>query len=203
MRLDAVDRIGIDWGKLLTILGGVASDAAPELAEAQAKRVAGFNLSDMTRILGIDLAAEPPAVKRQLERWRRENVSLIKSIVVELHDDVRRTVREAAREGRRVEELAGDLRERFGVQASRAELIARDQTLKANADLTMVRHKEAGIERYVWSTSRDERVRPMHSALEGRIFRYDEPPPITNEAGDRNRPGEDYQCRCVAVAILD
>ena len=203
VRIDAEDRLGIDWGRLRTMIGRMAVDQAAELADDQVRRVNRFNLEDMDRILPIELDREPPAVRRALERARRDNVALIKSIAAEQLTDVRATVREAAREGRRVEDLAAELRERFGVSESRAELIARDQTLKANAALTEVRHKEAGIERYVWSTSRDERVRPWHQALEGRIFRYDHEPPVTNDRGDRNLPGEDYQCRCVAVPILD
>jgi SPP1 gp7 family putative phage head morphogenesis protein len=202
-RADAEDKIGIDWGDLRARIGSIAIDQAELLADAQAGRVNKHNQRDMNRILGLDLNAEPKEVRRALDAFRRENVALIKSIAVDLHADVRNVVRQAVSKGTRVEDLRAELMERFGVSESRADLIARDQTLKANADLSKLRHEEAGITRYVWSTSKDERVRPMHSALEGRVFKYSDEPPVTNEKGDRNRPGQDYQCRCVALAILD
>lgn len=201
VRVDAEDRLGIDWGRLRTMIGRMAVDRAGELADGQVRRVNRFNLDDMDRILPIDLEAEPPAVRRALERARRENVALVKSIAAEQLTDVRALVRESAGKGRRVEDLANDLRERFGVSESRAELIAIDQTLKTNSDLSAVRFKEAGVERYVWSTSRDEKVRPMHAALEGRIFTIGDPP-VVNEQGDRLEPGQDVRCRCVRLAVL-
>jgi GNAT superfamily N-acetyltransferase len=45
-------------------------------------------------------------------------------------------------------------------------------------------------------------VRDMHDELEGTEHAWDDPP-VTDKYGNRNHPGEDYQCRCVAVPILD
>lgn len=46
------------------------------------------------------------------------------------------------------------------------------------------------------------RVRDTHVALNGETFSWSDPP-VTSETGERNHPGEDYSCRCVAVAVLD
>lgn len=85
--------------------------------------------------------------------------------------------------------------------ASKAELLARDQTLKLNAAISRTRQQAAGISKYYWTTVGDERVRKMHDDLDGKLFSWDDPP-ITNEAGDHNHPGEDYQCRCTASPYL-
>ena len=45
-------------------------------------------------------------------------------------------------------------------------------------------------------------VREMHKALAGKVFSWDDPP-ITNEKGDRNNPGQDYGCRCYARPIVE
>lgn len=199
--VDPIAFAGLDWGLLRIRLGRIA-DRGARLVDAQGRRIRDWNTRAMSDLLRIDLGREPPAVASLLEAWRRENVALISSIADRLHGDVQEVVSEATRKGTRVETLAGHLAERYGVSASRAELIARDQTLKANANLTQVRQAEAGVTRYLWSTSRDERVRPMHKDLEGTIHRWDDPP-ITNDRGDRNHPGGDYQCRCVAVPVLE
>lgn len=99
-------------------------------------------------------------------------------------------------------ELAGELQEEFGFTRVRSKLIARDQVLKLNAAVTTDAHKQAGIDRYRWSTSKDGSVRDRHADLEGQIFSYDDPP-VVNEQGDVGNPGEDYQCRCVPIPVLD
>ncbi|MFN9900791.1 MAG: phage minor head protein, partial [bacterium] len=68
----------------------------------------------------------------------------------------------------------------------KAQLIARDQTAKANAVLTQVRQQRLGIQEYIWQTCQDERVRPTHASKHGKIFRWDSPPP------DTGHPGHDY-----------
>lgn len=200
-RLDAPGALGIDWPKLRVRLGQIIARQAGDLADTMLEQVSRFNKRDLERMLAIDINDEPAALRRALSRLRRENVALIKSIGAEMLTDVHRVVSRSVREGRRASELRELLVERFDVTESRADLIARDQTLKANSALTRVRHEQAGIDQYVWSTSKDERVRQSHQILEGRIFSWAEPP-VTNPNGDRNNPGEDFQCRCVAIPVL-
>ncbi|MFK5165309.1 minor capsid protein, partial [Propionibacterium freudenreichii] len=61
--------------------------------------------------------------------------------------------------GARVEEVQGQIEERFNVSRSRATLIARDQTLKTNANISQLRQQNVGVTHYFWISSRDERVR--------------------------------------------
>jgi SPP1 gp7 family putative phage head morphogenesis protein len=94
------------------------------------------------------------------------------------------------------------IEERAEVSSSKAMLLSVDQTMKLNSGVMRLRHEAAGIRSYTWSTSLDERVRPMHADLEGQVFSYDDPPE-TNEDGDTNNPGSDYRCRCVAIPVLE
>jgi len=200
----------INFRALLIRLNRIAADMGARTSENFAEAIARGNLAEMSAILKIDLAAEPARVLRLLESWRAENVDLITSIAKRLHSDVRRIVAEVTRTGERVESVSRRLAERYAVSESRANLIARDQVLKANSDLTRVRATEAGITRYRWSTSKDERVRGkpggknpngLHFALEGQIFAWNDPP-IAGLDGSRAHPGQDYQCRCIAIPVL-
>lgn len=138
------------------------------------------------------------------------NVALITSIPARMLTQVEAELRRGMENGSHVDALKAALQERFEVAESRAELIARDQVLKVNAQLVEVRSRDIGADTYTWrisgSPNGDERVRPMHRELEGSVQRWDTPP-VTNEQGDTNNPGEDYQCRCTAEtpteAILD
>lgn len=91
----------------------------------------------------------------------------------------------------------------FGVTESKARFLSRQETSLFTAKYRKITYMEAGITKYRWSSSHDSRTRPIHEALSGQIFEWDNPP-ITNEKGDRNNPGEDFgPCRCIAIGIID
>ena len=79
---------------------------------------------------------------------------------------------------------------------NRAKLIARNQIGKLNGRLSQLRQQSAGITKYKWSTSKDERVRPAHEKREEKIFEWERPPSDGN-------PGYPLRCRCVAIPVID
>jgi SPP1 gp7 family putative phage head morphogenesis protein len=83
------------------------------------------------------------------------------------------------------------------ITENRAKLIARDQTAKMNSSFNQVRQTSVGIEKYQWQTAGDERVRESHAEKDGKVFSWDDPPE------DTGHPGEDIQCRCVAIPFFD
>jgi SPP1 gp7 family putative phage head morphogenesis protein len=151
--------------------------------------------------LGVDLPTAEPELGPVITAFRDENVALIRSLAADKVTRVRAILDDAGA-GTRVEEVAKSIREMGEVTRSRAELIARDQVLKLNAEVTQKRHEAAGIVEFVWSTSRDERVRPDHKVLEGKRYRYDDPPIVDRRRGTRGLPGVHFQCRCVAVPVI-
>lgn len=62
---------------------------------------------------------------------------------------------------------------------------------------------ESGFDRYVWTTRKDDRVRPDHARLEGRICSWNDPPVVDLRSGRHAHPGEDYNCRCTAAPLAD
>lgn len=147
---------------------------------------------DLTGMLsGSDRLSSAVRLKMQ------ENVDLITSLPMEYLDEVRTMVAENLAEGLRWEAIADNIEQRGDVSESRAKLIARDQTSKMNAAFNEVRQTELGIEEYEWQTSDDERVRDSHREKEGQTFRWDDPP------DDTGHPGEDIQCRCTAIPIIN
>lgn len=135
-----------------------------------------------------------------IDAYRAANVARIKSIAQERLWEFSDLLDEAEAGGWRVERLAKAIREQFDVSRSKAKLLAKDQTLKLGAAITKERQTQSGITRYIWSTSGDERVREGHRDLDGTVQSWDDPPDTGD--GERNHPGEDYQCRCVAIPVL-
>ena len=62
--------------------------------------------------------------------------------------------------------------------------------------------KALGINRYVWATCEDDRVRESHERLHNRIFDWSDPPITDQATGYRCHPGEAPNCRCWALPII-
>lgn len=87
----------------------------------------------------------------------------------------------------------------------RAQLIAKNQTFKLNAQLTKHIMQASNIDSYEWiHTGISKDPRPMHVALDGTIHKWSEPP-IAGPLGERANPQDMINCTCIAkpVFILD
>lgn len=146
--------------------------------------------------LGVNPFASEPWLAQEMEAFVADNVALIKTIPNQFFSSIQGIVSDGARSGKNMQDITADLQKRTGVAKSRAKFIARDQVSKFNGDLNQLRQKNVGINSYIWSTSLDERVRPSHAAKEGKKFSWDNPP------NDTGHPGEDYNCRCVAIPVF-
>lgn len=103
--------------------------------------------------------------------------------------------------GGRASNLVKKITEEFGINKDNADLLVKHETSVLMSRYHRQRYIQSGVNKYKWSTSKDQRVRDSHKKLDGKVFGWDNPP-ITNEQGDRNHPGEDFLCRCVAIPIL-
>lgn len=99
------------------------------------------------------------------------------------------------------EGLAKEILKTGHVTVARANLIARTETTRVSTELTKVRSQHVGSEEFIWRTARDIDVRLRHQKLEGRTFRWDNPP-VAGENGERALPGQIYNCRCWAEPLI-
>ncbi len=171
-----------------------------------AGQVAAFSREQFQRqvraALGIELPAANPDFFRVFRDFRARNTALITTMAEDKVSRVRRVLHEAG-VGTRVEEIAAKLQEQTGITDRHAALVARDQVLKLNGEVTEKRHQEAGVTQYIWRTSEDERVRESHRALDGTKHRYDQPPVVDRKRGRTANPGNDYQCRCTMEPVIE
>lgn len=125
---------------------------------------------------------------------------------------LRQEVQENAEQGYRYESLIKRIEQRGHVSHDHAKFLARQETSLFMSKFQEQRYKQIGVLTYRWSTAMDERVRPApghspkygdHRALQGRVFSWDKPPDA-KYFSDRQpcHPGEDYNCRCVAIPIV-
>jgi SPP1 gp7 family putative phage head morphogenesis protein len=198
-----MDWIEMALGRVITI------DQLEEVLLPTGEKISRWNRIELERVLEIDLRSADTGIAKMIDQWRDMNVGLINQATLSkdptlmrpsLLADISEVIEDAHRKGLRVDELADILMDRFSVSESRAKLIARDQVLKLNGQITKHRQTSAGISKYKWSTSKDERVRPGHRDLHGTIQSWASPPDVGN--GRHEHPGGDYQCRCVSIPVL-
>jgi SPP1 gp7 family putative phage head morphogenesis protein len=208
---DAMDLLEHVFSGLRVIVARMFDDpkVAPAATDA-AVQVNAMNRDVLRKqvktVAGVDPLIFEPWLISRVRSFVKENVSLIRTIPTEGLSDIEQMVFRDARRGLSPQEMRDRITEQFGVSEARAQLIARDQVGKFNGDLSMLRQTGIGVTRYVWRTSRDERVRPDHARLDGHTFSWDEPPVTVTtgkRAGETNHPGQDIQCRCHPEPVLD
>ena len=185
----------------------------------------------MSHSLGIDITAvlDSPEIKEALHIGGIEAANLIKTIPTEFLGDVAQAVSQSFRgeqlpQGRT---LIDQIMHIGGVSENRARLIARDQTGKMFAILDKTRQTSAGIEMYIWRTSKDQAVvgRPgglypkgnkrhgNHWKMEGLYCRWDDPTVYSEDQGKTWKkrksdmpmahPGQEINCRCVSSPVIN
>ena len=146
-------------------------------------------------VTGIDVLRSEPWLAPSTDAFVQGNVALIKSVPTESKRRIETLVRTKVEAGESTRKIQEGIRKELGIAQRRAKLIARDQVSKFNGKLSKLRQEESGVDSYIWSTSLDERVRDSHQVLNGTVQKW-------NKAPAPGHPGEDVQCRCVAVAVI-
>lgn len=153
--------------------------------------------------LGIEMrrTVEDTPIGRLLQQRLEDQVGLIKSLPIEAAERVHRLTLEGLSDSTRASEIAKEIMRTGHVTESRAVMIARTEVSRTANELTRARAEHVGSDGYIWRTSGDADVRKLHRKLEGKFFRWDDPP-VTGENGERSLPGGIYNCRCWAEPVL-
>lgn len=139
--------------------------------------------------------------------WVTNNELLIQDLQEEYLTRIQKSVASGYTQGKTNREIAKDIEKATGITWRRANTIARNEVGNLNAEINQQRSKELGIEKGIWRTMKDERVRgnpgglypkarPSHFANEGKTFELDKG--INGEL-----PGEPYNCRCFYESVID
>jgi uncharacterized protein with gpF-like domain len=169
-----------------------------QIAEGFVKDADKANIEDLRKTLersfNIDVfgAIKKRSIKKTLDNKIVTNVKLIKSVPETHLGLVRKAIVDNLSgkdqpEGRTLLEQVKHIGK---VTNNRARLIARDQTSKLNSSINEARQKSLGITKYIWRTSKDERVvgKPGglypegnsvhgdHWEREGKEFYWSDPP---------------------------
>lgn len=146
---------------------------------------------------------------RIIENQVIENVSLIKTLPMDVADKVVRDIEEATYKGKRASEMEKMIRSKTNQHArASARLIARTEVSKTTTALTKARSQELDLHWYVWRTALDgDRVRKSHRNMEDVLVNWNEPPSPEQLVGEKNvgyyHAGNIWNCRCYPEPLLD
>lgn len=135
-----------------------------------------------------------------LREIMESSAKLITSLPLKAAEEVHELVLANLSEGKRSSTLIPKIQALGAKTEARARLIARTETARCAAGLTMGRAMYAGSEGYIWRTSRDADVRESHAEMEGKYVRWDQVPQLSD--GTRTHAGMIYNCRCYAEPIF-
>lgn len=160
-----------------------------------------FNSSIATTLeIAIDLTNKQ---KQIIAKEYSNNMKLyVKKFLKDEVKILREETEQAVNAGYRAEYLKEIIKERFKVSDAKAEFLAKQESSLLVSKYTQLRFKDAGINKYQWSTSNDNRVRHDHKLLDGKIISYDDPPIVDLATGRKAHAGEDYGCRCVQIPVI-
>lgn len=147
--------------------------------------------------------------------WQNNMNLWIKDFTEKEIVDLRTKIQDSILSGNRYESLVQTIKSSYGVTSRKAKFLARQETNLLLAKFKESRYTDAGVNEYIWgcvhmpkdkspSQHTPGNVRYSHGVLEGKIFRWNNPP-VTTAPGEperRNNPGQDYNCRCFARPVV-
>jgi SPP1 gp7 family putative phage head morphogenesis protein len=107
----------------------------------------------------------------------------------------------AMSQGESIDTVVKQFDEIVSERKNHARFLARNQVQNYNSVTTKIRAQNLGIEKAVWVTAGDERVRPSHVARDGKEFDLAEGL-YSSQDGLSLLPGSDYNCRCTYELII-
>lgn len=192
------------WTKLAELTASLEKYA--EIIEPWARAVASRMLAEVARrdarawreaagTVGRSIRAEVESAPTgaTTRALLEDQVTLIKSLPIEAAQRVHRLALEAVHTGGRADAIAREIMRTGHVTRSRADLIARTETSRAQTSFTMARALHLGSEGYFWETARDANVRDSHKAMQGKFIRWSQAPTLDNLTG---HAGALPNCRC-------
>lgn len=175
----------------------------PEKERAVAAAQRGGSPADVTKAEDSLRAAEERLLRRNEQTAAAQRVRQLRrnELLAAAHEaEVQQAIRdvEAAKNSPEMVEA------RRQAAADRAEAKARNQVAEnareavtqTRAQATKDLQEAVGVRQYEWVSKGDSRVRKLHRKLNGKVFKWGDPPPDPD-----GYPGEPYGCRCVARPV--
>jgi SPP1 gp7 family putative phage head morphogenesis protein len=142
--------------------------------------------------------------RKNIAKQYNDNMKLyIKDFLDEEIKELRTNVSSFITKGARPEQISKELMSRYGVSKSKAKFLARQESNLLVVELQKSQYTKAGIDKYIWRTVRGSAASPVrstHKIHDNKTYSWNDPPLVGDQ---RLHPGQDFNCRCVAVPVVE
>ena len=155
-----------------------------------------LQLSEKERMAIVERYSEN--LKLDIKKWQDEEILTLRQEVID-----------SVKKGIRYESIVEDIVSRYSVSISKAKFLARQETHLLLAEIKEQKYRSVGVNKYRWHTRslpigfEKGNVRPQHAELDNQVFTWDNPPIVDTRSGKRAHPGQDYNCRCMAIPLWE
>ncbi|MBE8539433.1 minor capsid protein [Geoglobus acetivorans] len=146
---------------------------------------------------GIEVVLTPDVLEIVDQDIINELNNLTLDLIKGLGEDTKKRLayelRTGLLQGESVPKLANRVRSVFDASKTRAEMIARTESIRAFNTAAIRRYERAGIKKYRWIVAWDERLCSKCAPLHNQVFRIGANPP----------PPLHPRCRCTVIPVLE
>lgn len=135
--------------------------------------------------------------------------SLIVTVKERFEDDVKQSVfRLMTQQGLNFSEFQNSFKDmlidNFKKHRNKALNVALDQTRKVYQTTAILKLSDAGVNEFIWRhAGGSKEPRPYHkNVLNGKKFRFDDPPVIDTKTGERGLPAQAINCKCYIEPVI-
>ena len=162
-----------------------------------------INVKTAEQVLGVN-AAE--AIKKQaltpsFNALMNESALWVERLKSDTLNQITANTLRAMAQGSSIEDVIKSIKLDSSKKTTNAKLLARNQVANYNSLSNKIRQQDLGVTTGIWSTSKDERVRPCHAARDGKEFELSRGL-YSSCDGKTLLPAEDYNCRCTWRAVI-
>lgn len=150
-----------------------------------ARSINGHTEREMVRLVK-SYSASDGGQSALTDSWAAATKDRIKAEVARTEAEALDAIRAAARDGLSLKRAIAKVADVFNRRAASLGVAGRNMAVAHASELYAAKMQGAGIERYIWITMRDNRVRKSHRERDGNVY----------AVGVHPMPGEEINCRC-------
>ena len=181
------------------------SDFAKSVAKKFITKIAVTNAKEwraQSQLIGKKLEEEVKSDKIQalLKDIEAQTEFYVRKLPLDAVEKIKEYSTDAVLRGERFETVIDKIMEIPGMNYRHAKLVARTEGAIAASKITMARAQAIGCTKFIWRAVLDNRTRPSHRAMNGKVCEFNNPPIVE---GQPLIPGQIYNCRCHAEPIIE
>jgi SPP1 gp7 family putative phage head morphogenesis protein len=194
------------WQPRFDELAKRATDRMIERTMRNSAVTLSMSLKEVSKDFTIDTSFSNEQLSEVIKASTQEAANLIKVIPQQFINSVQGQLMRSITTGNGMQDLVPFLKKKYQGDIKKARLVALDQTRKAYQSINTSRLKTLGVKKFIWIHSGGGKtVRPLHVAMSGKEYSFDDPPIIGEMYGSevRGLPGDLPYCRCICKPVIN